>query len=207
MAISIPHPQKNLRFLPSSPTGWLSVALLALSLVLLIARLVLTPMFGLPVNYLMVFATATAAGLVGLVAVAVQRDRAVGVMVTLVLGLSAGAWLLAESLGGTPTVTLYEGDNGRAVTVASGGQIAIQLPANPTTGYAWEATIGNPAALKEASPPTYTPSSSALGSGGTSTFHYAAAGAGQTDLTLVYRRSWETGVAPLKTYTIRIVIQ
>jgi predicted secreted protein len=207
MAISIPRPQRKPRVLPTSPAGWLAVALFVLSLALLAARLVLTPAFGLPLNYLIVFVSLATSGLVAMLAVTLQRDRAVAVLATLVAGLSAAAWLFAESIGGVPPVTLYEGDNGRALTVASGGEITIQLPGNPTTGYNWEATVGDSSVLYEANAPQYTPSSGALGAGGKYTFHYNAAAAGQCDLTLVYRRSWETGVTPLKTYRVKIVVQ
>lgn len=135
---------------------------------------------------------------------------AVGVLATLVAvaGLCAAAWWLAASLGGPPpALSLDEGDNGRTVTVATGAQITIQLPGNPTTGYTWEATVGDRSVLNEAGPATFSPSSGALGAGGTYTFRYKAAASGQTDLTLVYQRSWEAGVPPLRTYMVTVVVQ
>jgi inhibitor of cysteine peptidase len=133
---------------------------------------------------------------------------AVGVLAALVAGLSATAWLLAASLGGPPpALNLDEGDNGRTVTVATGTQITIQLQGNPTTGYTWEATAGDPSVLNEASPGAFSPSSGALGAGGTYTFRYKAAASGQTDLTLVYQRSWEAGAPPLRTYRITVVVR
>jgi predicted secreted protein len=46
-----------------------------------------------------------------------------------------------------------------------------------------------------------------LGAGGTYNFWFQPKTAGRTDLTLVYRRSWETDIAPLKTYKITIAVQ
>jgi inhibitor of cysteine peptidase len=133
---------------------------------------------------------------------------AVGVLAALVAGLGATAWWLAGSHGGpSPATTLGEGDNGRTVTVATGAQIAIQLPGNATTGYTWTATVEDPSVLNEAGPAAFSPSSDALGAGGTYTFRYKAAASGQTDLTLVYQRSWEAGVPPLRTYRITVVVR
>lgn len=194
---------------PLTRSGWLALGLFAVSLVLLAGRLVLVPAFGVPLNYLIVFVVTAVSGLVAVYAVAFQRERSVSVIATLVIGLVAAAVLLAESIGGgggASPVMLDESDNGNTVTVASGQQVTLQLPGNPTTGYGWQATVGNTAVLSEQGPPAFTPSSDALGAGGTYTFKYRANTAGQTDLTLVYQRSWET-VPPLKTYKLTVVVQ
>jgi inhibitor of cysteine peptidase len=137
-----------------------------------------------------------------------SREQSIGVGAALALALLAVALVLAGIVGGiTPPNSFTEGDNGRTVTVAAGRVITIELPGNPTTGFSWAATVGNPSMLREVSPPVYTPSSRALGGGGNYTFQYKVGAAGQTDLTLVYRRSWETGVAPLKTFKLTVFIQ
>jgi inhibitor of cysteine peptidase len=198
------------RLLPASVSGWIALGLFGLSILLLLARLALTPAFGLPFNYLIVFTAMAASGLVAVLAVALQHERSIGVFVTLLFGLLAGAFLLAEALGGSgtnPSVTLGESDNGKTVTVSAGTSILLQLPGNPSTGYDWEVTIGNPSVLEQSGTRKFTPSSSAMGAGGTYNFWFQPKTAGRTDLTLVYRRSWETGVAPLKTYKITIAVQ
>jgi inhibitor of cysteine peptidase len=128
------------------------------------------------------------------------------VMVAPVIGLLAAIWLLAESSGGSQPTILNESDNGATVTVASGGRITIDLPGNPSTGYGWAAIIGDPSVISESSHPVFTPASSALGAGGTYRFQYKARSSGRTELMLVYRRSWETGIPPVKTYRIAVVV-
>ena len=96
---------------------------------------------------------------------------------------------------------------GGTTTVPPGAQITIQLPGNATTGYTWAATVGDPSVLNEAGPAAFSLSSDALGAGGTYTFRYRAAASGQTDLTLVYKRSWEAGTPPLRTYRITVVVR
>jgi inhibitor of cysteine peptidase len=210
MAVPVRGIDRGSRLLPVSVSGWIALGLFGLSILLLLARLVLTPSFGLPFNYLIVFIAMATSGLLSVLAMALQHERSIGVFVTLFLGLLAGAFLLAEALGGSgtnPTVTLSEGDNGKTVTMSVGTSVLLQLPGNPSTGYDWEATIGTPSVLEQSGMPKFTPSSSAVGAGGTYNFWFQPKSAGRTDLTLVYRRSWETGVAPLKTYKITIAVQ
>ena len=199
---------RGVQLRPSTGSGWIALGGLGLTLALLVARIVLTPATGLPLNYLIVFLFAAAPGVVALYAVALRHDRSASVIATLVVGFAAAAWLLAESQGGSSSnvTTLGEGDNGKTVTVAQGGGVMIQLPGNPTTGYSWEATVADPS-LVESTGSTFKPSSSALGAGGTYTFTFTARSHGRTVVTMTYQRSWETGVAPLRTYTVTIVVR
>lgn len=210
MALSIRGTKRAFGLLPTSVSGWIALGLFGLSILLLLARLVLTPSLGLPLNYLVVLTAMAASGLVAVLAVALNHERSIGVLVTLLVGLLAGAFLLAEALGGSGTnapVTLGEGDNGKTVTVSAGASVLVQLPGNPSTGYDWEVTVGNPSVLEQSGAPKFTPSSGALGAGGTYQFWFQPKTAGTTDLTLVYRRSWERDVAPVKTYKITIAVR
>lgn len=206
MALSIRGAGRRPAVTPQSDSGWFALAFLGLALLLLLGRLILTPTIGLPMNFLVVFAAAGAAGFVAIYAVVLRRDRSLSAAGTMAVGLVAATWLVAEAVSPNyQHVTLGEGDSGVTVTVSQGAVITLQLPANPSTGYDWEATISNQSVLKETSAPVFKPSSSAIGTGGTYTFQYQAKGSGRSDLTLVYRRAWETGVAPLRTFTVTIV--
>jgi hypothetical protein len=84
---------------PATGGGWLAVGLFALGLVLLAARLVLTPALGLGLNYLMVGVALSAAALAAVFAVAFRRERAIGVIAVLVLSVPALIFLIAELIG------------------------------------------------------------------------------------------------------------
>ena len=202
------RPTGSVRLWPATAVGLAACGLFALSVLLFAARVLLTPALNLPLNYLVVFVTMAGAGLLALYAVTFGHERSIASFLTLVIGLAAATFLLAETFGQGPPSgpILGEAANGKTFTVQKGAQIVVQLPGNPTTGYEWEATVSNPAVLRQSSTPMYKPTGNALGSGGTYTFWYEAAASGRSDLTLVYRRPWETGVAPLKTFQVTVVV-
>jgi inhibitor of cysteine peptidase len=124
-------------------------------------------------------------------------------------GLCVGATVILLASCGAPapaSVQVREQDAGRTVELRRGGRLDILLDGNPTTGYAWEQVDGDSAVIAPAGEPTFTPASSALGSGGTLTMPYIALAAGRTRLQLAYRRRFETGVPPLKTFAIEVVV-
>ena len=90
------------------------------------------------------------------------------------------------------------------------GQIlAIELDSNASTGYAWEivedgSPVLEPAPVPARAAPAVPPMP---GAGGTSRWRYRAVQAGTATLRLVYRRSWEKGIEPVRTATYRVVVE
>lgn len=104
------------------------------------------------------------------------------------------------------TVTLGAKDDGRTITLKSGGTLIIELEGNPTTGFSWEVQAVDDAVLAPQGDPQYTASETGLvGSGGVFTFTFKAASKGETTLQLVYHRSWEK-VAPADTFDVTVVV-
>jgi len=87
------------------------------------------------------------------------------------------------------------------------GQIlAIELDSNASTGYAWEivedgSPVLEPAPVPASAKPAVAPMP---GAGGTSRWRFRAAQAGTANLRLVYRRSWEKDVEPVRTASYRV---
>jgi hypothetical protein len=79
MAVPIRGIERGPRLLPVSVSGWIALGLFGLSILLLLARLVLTSAFGLPFNYLTVFIAMAASGLVAVLAAALHHERSIGV--------------------------------------------------------------------------------------------------------------------------------
>lgn len=123
--------------------------------------------------------------------------------------ITTATLLLVGGCGSTGASTrqLYEQDSGQTVELRTGDQLEIILDGNPTTGYTWEQTEGDGAVVKLAGEPSYTSESTLVGAGGTYVFRFAAAAPGQTTLTLIYHRSFEPDVPPLKTFTAPIIVR
>jgi inhibitor of cysteine peptidase len=120
----------------------------------------------------------------------------------------AGVLLLATCAApGAASVRLSERDSGRTVELRVRDRLEIVLEGNPTTGYQWEQIAGEGSILRPAGAPDFRPDSSAPGAGGAMTLPFEAAGAGKTTLKLIYHRSFEPNVPPLKTFEANIVVQ
>ena len=106
------------------------------------------------------------------------------------------------------TVTLTAADKGSQVDVNVGQQIVIALDGNPSTGFTWEAKDLDTTMFEEVGYPAFTSSNpGSVGSGGTLTLTFKALKAGTSDLTLVYHRSWETGVEPIDTFAVTLTVK
>lgn len=111
-----------------------------------------------------------------------------------------------EELKAAKVIT--EADQGKTIQIATGQPFSIQLPSNPTTGYSWavtsvDRTLGQP---KE----SFVSSGGAVGSGGTQRFTWSTKSPlsleGKHDITLAYRRPWETTTDPVKTFSVTVEI-
>ena len=107
----------------------------------------------------------------------------------------------------TDHVTLTEKDAGRRVELRLDQTLAVTLKGNPTTGNNWEPENKNLKTLQRVGLPEFRPASSQPGSPGTVTLRFTPIAAGQEPLKLIYHRSWETGVEPLNTFEVTVVVK
>ena len=98
-------------------------------------------------------------------------------------------------------------DNGTQINIEEGQTITIMLEGNPTTGYTWDVADGTGAVLRQVGETEYEAESDLIGAGGVQTLRFEAVEAGETELSLVYHRPWETNVEPLETFTVRVVVK
>lgn len=118
--------------------------------------------------------------------------------------------LLAACAPAAPSATvLTEANNGQTIQLKTGSSLSIALISNPTTGFQWTIDQIDPTQLKPLGDPDYTTDcpSGLVGCGGTQTFHFSATGAGQSQLRLIYHRTFETNMAPAQTFSVMINIQ
>jgi inhibitor of cysteine peptidase len=142
-----------------------------------------------------------------------QRSTVTVILVLLVLGMaSAAAGCGGQSNTAAGTVKLTEADNGKQVTAKVGDTVEVTLAGNPTTGYSWTSSMSDAdkAVLQQQGEPVYVQQStdpSVVGAGGTFTFTFKAIAAGQATIKLDYARLFETGVAPIQTFSAPVTVK
>lgn len=126
------------------------------------------------------------------------------------------AWVAAEARqtsspsakASPPAITVTGEDNGKDIDLITGGTLIVKLKSNPSTGYGWTVS-GDPSPLRlEKS--TYvknTQSSKTVGAPGMQVLRLSASSAGMATLTVVYRRSWEYNVPPVKIFSLRVNVR
>jgi inhibitor of cysteine peptidase len=125
---------------------------------------------------------------------------------TVVLALCSA---LAACIVAPPRELDANSDNTRVV-LEPHQELVVRLESRPETGYRWSVEHGAPAVLSPTDDPNYEPvfaSAPLVGSGGWTTFRYRASALGTDTLELAYRRPWEKGAAPAKTYRVDVVVQ
>lgn len=101
-----------------------------------------------------------------------------------------------------------EEQNGGRINTKVGDSLQIALAGNPTTGYKWEIAESNPNLLEAKGEVEYqSEKTNLVGSGGTFLFTFKAIARGNTSLKLVYRRSFEKDVAPIREYQLTILVE
>jgi inhibitor of cysteine peptidase len=142
-----------------------------------------------------------------------QLGIAIVILVLLVLGMaSAAAGCGGQSNTAAGTVKLTEADNGQPISVKVGDTVEVTLAGNPTTGYSWTSSMSDTdkAVLQQQGEPVYVQQStdpSVVGAGGTFTFAFKAVAAGQPTIKLDYARPFETGVAPIQTFSAPVTVK
>ncbi len=109
----------------------------------------------------------------------------------------------------TPETAVIDARADGETRLQRGQLLAIELDSNASTGYAWEivedgSPVLEPAPVPAIAVPAVAPMP---GAGGTSRWRFRAAQSGTADLRLVYRRSWEKDVEPVRTASYRVVVE
>jgi inhibitor of cysteine peptidase len=108
--------------------------------------------------------------------------------------------------GAADEVNLDANDNGNQVELKSDQTLVISLEGNPTTGYTWEVAEMDEGVLRQVGEMEFEPQDTGdVGVGGVQILRFEAVNSGQTDLDLVYHRSWEDE-QPLETFSVQVTV-
>lgn len=106
---------------------------------------------------------------------------------------------------------LTAADSAAPVQAAVGQVFVVRVPSNASTGYnwAWDQAAAAGVIVQDGQPTMagVNPDPQMVGSGGTQTWRFRAASAGQGELRLDYRRAWEKGTAPAQTVRWQIQVR
>ncbi len=105
----------------------------------------------------------------------------------------------------TPSGSLEFTNPAQRIRVPVGVSFTINVNANPTTGYTWE--IGYDQSLLRLVK-RYTPSGTGMiGAGGVETFEFEGMKAGETEISLNYKRSFEPNNPALETKNFKVTVE
>jgi predicted secreted protein len=101
-----------------------------------------------------------------------------------------------------------EAESGGSLSLSAGASFTVRLQATPGTGYDWEVIGGDPAVVAQQGPSTTEPIGPPQpGSAVLVTIPFEARGRGETLLRLAYRRPWEQGAPPARTFALRVSVK
>jgi inhibitor of cysteine peptidase len=104
------------------------------------------------------------------------------------------------------TLLMEETDSGQTVAMTVEQELQISLGSNPSTGYSWEIESALDGILQQIGEPVFMPDTNLPGSGGTEVFTFRAIAAGELSLRLIYHRTWEENVPPIRTFELFITV-
>ena len=137
-----------------------------------------------------------------------QRIVMSGALATVIVTIAACTLFQGTPKPPPEPVTVSADQSGTSVALASGQDLVVRLPSNPTTGYRWIYVEPKDAVLRVDGPSSYEAQSAggAAGAGGTEIWKLAPLKPGQQQLRFEYRRPWEQDVAPSRvaTYTVTV---
>ncbi|MDD1614885.1 MAG: protease inhibitor I42 family protein [Methylococcaceae bacterium] len=113
---------------------------------------------------------------------------------------NAGNTLAGESM------KLSENDSGKTVEIHVGDELEVILPGNPTTGYVWEVSSLDSTVMRLGKA-DFVAKDKAIGAGGMEIIKFHAIAAGTSHLKLIFHRTFEQDMPPLKTFEVTVIIK
>ena len=113
-------------------------------------------------------------------------------------------FLMTGCVGRVNTYT----DSGQTIDIGVNQQFIIVLGSNPTTGYSWQVIYDETVLELVDGESTYEGGKEvkqgAVGAGGMEYFRFKTLKVGKTEITMVYKRSWEEEILEQKVFTVNI---
>ena len=131
----------------------------------------------------------------------------------LMLLVSACAPLVMPGGEGRGPIVVTEQDDGKAVELAVGDVLSVELSAVPGTGFSWVPSMGTDTLLAQMDPAVnFRPkpqdaSDRRVGGAETQVLRFQARKPGTADLVLDYRRPWESSNPQQQRFHLKLLVQ
>jgi inhibitor of cysteine peptidase len=137
-----------------------------------------------------------------------QRIVVSGSLAAVIVSVAACSMFKSAPKPPPASVTVSADQSGTSVALASGQDLVVRLPSNPSTGYRWIYVEPKDAVLRVDGPSSFeAQSAGTAGAGGTEIWKLAPFKPGQQQLRFEYRRPWEQDVAPSRIATYSVTVQ
>lgn len=131
-----------------------------------------------------------------------------GILVTLLLSVVTASCAGSATTQPPPVeVSIAWSEIEQGVGLGVGDILEVVLPVNLSTGYIWEAGFYNQSVLKPYGEPEFFSTSTKLGAEETQRLHFEAIGEGETELVLIYRRSFEEEDVNQRTFQVDVTVK
>ena len=129
-----------------------------------------------------------------------------GILLILLLSFVLASCAQPESKS-TKEVSILWSEIDQGVGLEVGDILEVVLPANPSTGYIWEVGFYNQSVLKPYGESEFSSTSTNLGAEESQLLHFEAIGDGDTELVLVYQRSFENEGVDQQTFQVYVTVE
>jgi len=117
--------------------------------------------------------------------------------------------LMLSNTGNTlagESMKLSENDSGKKVEIGVGEELEVILPGKPTTGYIWEVSSLDSNFLRPGKA-DFIANGKVIGAGGMEIIKFHAIAVGESKVKLIFHRSFEPDIPPLKTFEVTVIIK
>lgn len=133
--------------------------------------------------------------------ISAPRSPSRSVTATLLAPLLLAATTASAEVRVRPDLTPDADLHTAAVSVPLGETLTIEMPSPPAPGHAWEPRLPDPAILEPVEDACPEPPMT-----GRSCFAFTARASGETVVSIVYRRHWETRPDGLRRYDLAVTV-
>ena len=109
----------------------------------------------------------------------------------------------------TKQISVDISSSGKDIIMAAGDTLTITLESNATTGYSWNenANIGDITVVQQTDHKYQPPATTIPGAGGNEIWNLKVLKAGESTISMEYRRVFEPNAAPANTFTLTVIVQ